>query len=106
MCYVNDILSVSLDAISVLRSLQRQFKLKDDKVEPPDVYLGAQLGTIEVRGHHGWFMPSENYVKSAIQNIEDTWQKVGQFLPLKCKTLMVHGYTTRLSVIRVCMCHV
>ena len=58
MCYVNDILSVSLDAISVLKSLQGQFKLKDNKIEPPDVYLGAQLGTLEVKGHHGWFMLS------------------------------------------------
>ena len=53
MCYIDDILSVSLDAISVLKSLQGQFKLKDNKIEPPDVYLGAQLGTMEVEGHHG-----------------------------------------------------
>ena len=59
MCYIDDILSVSLDAISVLKSLQGQFKLKDDKIEPPDVYLSAQLGTMEVEGHHGWFMSLE-----------------------------------------------
>ena len=97
VCYVNDILSVSLDAISVLRSLQGQFKLKDDKIEPPDVYLGAQLGTMEVEGHHGWFMSSEKYIKSAIQNIEDTLQKAGQCLPLKCKTPLVHGYRPELD---------
>ena len=84
MCYVDNILSVSLDAISILKSLQGQFKLKDDKIEPPDVYLSAQLGTMEVEGHHGWFMSSEKYVKLAIQNIEDTLQKTGQCLPLKC----------------------
>ena len=97
MCYVDNILSVSLDAISVLRSLQGQFKLKDDKIEPPDVYLSAQLGTMEVEGHHGWFMSSEKYVKSAIQNIEDTLHKAGQHLPLKCKTPLVHGYRPELD---------
>ena len=97
MCYVDDILSVSLDAISVLRSLQQQFKLKDDKIEPPDIYLSAQLGTIEVEGHHGWFMSSEEYIKSAIQNIEDTLQKAAQHLPLKCKTPLVHGYHPELD---------
>ena len=97
ICYVDDILSVSLDAISVLKSLQGQFKLKDDKIEPPDVYLGAQLGTMEVEGHHGWFMSSEKYIKLAIQNIEDILQKGGQCLPLKCKTLLVHGYCPELD---------
>ena len=92
MCYIDDILYVSLDAISVLKSLHGQFKLKDDKIEPPDVYLGAQLGTMEVERHHGWFMSLEKYIKSAIQNIEDTWQKAGQCLPLKYKTPLAHGY--------------
>ena len=32
MCYVDDILSVSLDATSILQSLQGQFKLKGDKI--------------------------------------------------------------------------
>ena len=72
MCYIDDILSFSLDAISFLKSLQGQFKLKDDKIEPPDLYLGAQLGTMEVEGHHGWFMSLEKYIKLVIQNIEGT----------------------------------
>ena len=86
MCYVNDILSVSHDVKSILQSLQGQFKLKGDKIEPPDMFLGTQLGTMQVKGNEGWFMSSEKYVKSAIQNIEETLQKTGQRLPSKCKT--------------------
>ena len=41
MCYVDDILSVSHDAKSILQSLQGQFKLKGNKIEPPDMYLGT-----------------------------------------------------------------
>ena len=48
MCYIDDILSVSHDAKSILQSLQGQFKLKGDKIEPPDMYLGAQLETMQV----------------------------------------------------------
>ena len=59
MCYVNDILSVSLDMKSISQSLQGQFKLKGDKIEPLDMYLGAQLGTMQVEGNDGWFMSSE-----------------------------------------------
>ena len=77
MCYVDDILSVSHDAKSILQSLQGQFKLRGDKIEPPDIYLGTQLGTMQVKGNKGWFMSSEKYDKSAIQNIEETLQKKG-----------------------------
>ena len=78
MCYVDDILSVSLDAKTILRSLQGQFKVKGEKIEPPDMYLGAQLGTMQVKGNDGWFMSAEKYIKSAIQNIEEMIQKTGQ----------------------------
>ena len=77
MCYVNDILFVSLDAKSILGSLQGQFKLKGNKIEPLDMYLGAQLGTMQVEGNDGWFMSSEKYVKSAIQDIEEMLQRWG-----------------------------
>ena len=98
MCYVDDILSVSHDAKSILQSLQGQFKLKGDKIEPPDMYLVAQLRTMQVKGNEGWFMSSEKYVKSAIQNIEETLQKTGQWLPSKCKTPLAYGYHPELDV--------
>ena len=50
MCYVDDILSVSHGTKSILQSLQGQFKLKGDKIEPPDMYLGAQLGSKAMKG--------------------------------------------------------
>ena len=77
MCYFGDILSVSNNAKSILQSLQGQFKLKGDKIEPPGMYLGAQLGTMQVEGDEGWFMSSEKYVKPTIQNVEETLQKTG-----------------------------
>ena len=43
MCYINDILSVSHDAKSILKSLQGQFKLRGDKIEPPDMFLGRTI---------------------------------------------------------------
>ena len=98
MCYVDDILSVSLDAKSILRSLQGQFKLKGNKIELLDMYLGAQLGTMQVEGNDRWFMSSQKYVKSAVQNIEEMLQKTGQQLPSKCKTPLAYGYHLELDV--------
>ena len=98
MCYIDNILSVSLDAKSILRSLQGQLKLKGNKIEPLDMYLGTQLGTMQVEGNDGWFMSSEKYVKSTIQNIEKTLHKMGQRLPSKCKTPLAYGYHPELDV--------
>ena len=62
------------------------------------MYLGAQLGTMQVEGNDGWFMSSEKYVESAIQNIEETLQTTGQRLPSKCKTPLAYGYHPELDV--------
>ena len=43
-------------------------------------------------------MSSEKYVKSAIQNIEETLQKMGQWLPSKCKKPLAYGYRPELDV--------
>ena len=98
MCYVDDILSVSQDTKSIIQPLQGQFKLKGNKVKPPELYLGVQLGTMQVKGNEGWFMSSVKYVKSAIQNIEKTLRKTGQWLPSKCKTPLAYGYRPKLDV--------
>ena len=62
------------------------------------MYLGAQLGTMQVEGNDGWLMSSEKYIKSAIQNIEEMLQKTGQRLPSKCKTPLAYGYRPELDV--------
>ena len=84
LCYVDDILAISHDAQSVLKSVQDTFKFKDDRIDKPDVYLGAQLDKMSVDGFEGWTMSSEKYVKSAIENIEQTLAETNQRLPTKC----------------------
>ena len=68
LCYVDDLLAISHDAQKVLKSVQDTFKFKDDKIDKPDIYLGAQLDMMSVDGFEGWTMSSEKYVKSAIEN--------------------------------------
>ena len=97
LCYVDDILSVSLDATSTLKSIQVNFKLKDDKIEPPSDYLGAVLGQMDIDGKTGWYLTSEKYMKSAIENVEQTLQKNGQKLPSKCKTPLTSLYGPELD---------
>jgi hypothetical protein len=48
LCYVDDILSISADPAVALRGLQATFKLKDNKIEVPDIYLGAAFGRMQI----------------------------------------------------------
>ena len=56
LCYVDDILAISHKAKDVLKAVKAVFKLKDDRIEPPDMYLGATLSTMEDDGVQGWCM--------------------------------------------------
>ena len=71
LCYVNEVLEISNMPIITMDGIRSVFKLKDDKAEVPDVYLGATLSQVETEtGTKCWSMSSENYVKSAIDNLE------------------------------------
>ena len=49
------------------------FKLKGDKAEIPDMYLGASLSYVEtINGNKCWSISSAKYVQTAIDNVEET----------------------------------
>ena len=97
LCYVDDLLAISHDTQSVLKSVQDRFKFKDDKIDKPDIYLGAQLDRMSVDGFEGLTMSSEKYVKSAIENIEQKLAGSNQRLPTKCRTPLSSGYRPELD---------
>ena len=92
LCYVDDLLAISHDAEKVLKSVQDTFKFKDDRIDKPYIYLGAQLDKMSVDGFKGWTMSSEKYVKAAIENIEQMLAESNQRLPIKCRTPLSSGY--------------
>ena len=98
LCYVDDILSISDDPKSTLIALTRTFKLKDDRIEPPDIYLGAQLGIMQVNDVECWTMSAEKYVVSAVKNVEEALAKKGLRLPTKCYTPLPTDYRPELEV--------
>ena len=94
---MDDLLAISHDAERVLKSVQDTFKFKDDKIDKPDIYLGAQLDRMLVDGFEGWTMSSEKYVKAAIENIEQMLAESNQRLPTKCRTPLSSGYRPELD---------
>jgi hypothetical protein len=84
LCYVDDILSISDNPILTLQSLTSIFKLKDDKAEEPEMYLGAQLGKMTIDNCECWTMSLEKYVLASVKNVEESLAKLGLRLPTKC----------------------
>ena len=43
LCYVDDVLAISEKPMKTIEGTKAAFKLKCDKVEAPDMYLGASV---------------------------------------------------------------
>jgi hypothetical protein len=79
--YVDDILSISCDARSILEEIQGTFKYKNGKIENPQFYLGAKLQMKYINGVQCWTITSQDYVKAAVRNIGEALKKSGRRLP-------------------------
>ena len=102
LCYVDDILTISHKATQVLEDIQVVFKLRDNKIAPPKIYLRVQLEKMTVGIHDGWALSSDKYIKVALETVEKSLADAGKHLPSKCKTLSSRwSFRTGLSYNRV-----
>lgn len=93
LCYVDDVLAISHDPEATMKGIQNKFKLKDDKVEEPKDYLGAELEKMtNENGSECWSMSSEKYCKAAVKNVEDKLAESNKRLPSKCQAPFKSGY--------------
>jgi hypothetical protein len=97
LVYVDDIMCISHDPKATMMGIQATFKLKNDKIEKPENYLGAQIMQKVIGGRECWAMTSEQYVKAAIGNIEATLHESGQRLLSKATTPMQANYQPELD---------
>ena len=73
MMYVDDILAISMDAKSVLEILKSEnIKFKNNKIEVPEMYLGAKLQLKELNGYKIWAIGSVDCLNAAIKTVEGT----------------------------------
>ena len=99
LCYVDDLLSISHDPLKTMHGVQNKFKLKDDKIAEPDVYLGATLSKMQTAdGKMCWTMSSDAYCQAAVKNVECTLERENKSLPTKCFNPMVSNYKPELDV--------
>ena len=69
LVYVDDILVVHHDAMSVLAQINDYLPLKPSSVGDPDIYLGAQLHKTKLtNGVWAWGLSLSRYVHQAVKN--------------------------------------
>ena len=90
-------LDISSDERSVILEVAEKFKLKKDKIEPPDIYLDERLDKKSLNGKEMWTMSSVDYVKAMIKNLEPIMVKERMRLPRRSETPMSYDYTPELG---------
>ena len=91
-------MSISHKLDRVLKGIASKFELKDDKMETPEMYLGAQISRMQNNdGNLCWAMSSDKYCSAIVKNIEDILKKKRLRLPSKCMTPFRSGYKPELD---------
>ena len=57
---MKNVLCISENPMNTMKGIHSKFKLKDDKMGKPDVYLGAELSTMDNKqGDECWAISSD-----------------------------------------------
>jgi hypothetical protein len=103
LLYVDDTLVISHNPMAIMQALQQEYRLKDNAIESPTRYLGADIGKYRFDDEPDktrWTMSSDRYVKEAIRNVETELKASGSSLPTvssKKGTPIKSGYRPELD---------
>ena len=69
LCFIYNVLCISHNPRKWVKRIQEHFNLKKDKIEPPNVSLGATLAKMKLEsGKYCWTILPEKYLKVAVTN--------------------------------------
>ena len=76
-----------------IEGIKSVFKLKDDKAEVPDMYLGALMYKLETADDtECWMMSADKYAKASVEIVKLKLAKSNCRLPSRCDTHMDTTY--------------
>ena len=71
LCYVDGILVIHHDSLSILKRIDSYFKLKPTSIGDPDIYLGDKVTKMNLaNGTWCWTLSPSKYVQEAVRNCE------------------------------------
>lgn len=93
LCYIDDVISMSEKPLRAIEGIKATFKLKNDKAEVPEMYLGGDICQVATSsGTRCWSLSSEKYVKTAVANVQEKLATSNLRLPPKCIAPFVSNY--------------
>jgi hypothetical protein len=100
--YVDDCLSIGLDAAKELEKLDHYFQMKPGSIGDPDVYLGTKIKPMTLpNGVVAWACSASKYVQEAVANIErylaSKDNEMGKKLKTKVRSPWPSGYEPELD---------
>ena len=61
-----------------MKGIQSKLKLNNDKMEEPDIYIGAELSNMDNKHKDEcWAMSSKKYCTDMVKNVEASLEKKG-----------------------------
>ena len=64
-------INISHDPKSIVKGVQTNLKLKDEKLEDPNTYISSQLFKMDkIQGGGLWDIPYDKYCASMVNNVE------------------------------------
>ena len=101
LVYVDDVIAISNLPMNIINGIRSTFKLKGDKAEVPEMYLGGDVEQVQTsNGTKCWTLSSKKYIKTAVDNVKEKLAKNGLRLPSKCKTPFASGFDPSADVSR------
>ena len=71
LCYVDDVISISVEPMRAIEGIKAVFKLKGDKAEVPDMYLGGSIAKAETAsGTECSTFSSKKYIKTRFKKLK------------------------------------
>ena len=100
LLYTDDVLVVSENGGKVLREgIGKYFELKEASIGPPKLYLGGHMRYVELQnGAKAWSFSSSQYVRAAVNNVEQYLAKRNEKLPAKAETPIQTSYRPEIDV--------
>ena len=100
LLYTDDALVVSEHGEQVLhQEIGKYFKLKEELIGPPQLYLGGQMRKVELTtGVHAWSFNSSQYVQAAVKNVEQHLEERNLKLVTRAETPISTLYRPEIDV--------
>ena len=91
LAYVDDVLTIGVDATAIMKEIGERFKFKNDEIKPPSSYLGAKLAKKKLDGIDIWTMTSQDYIDAALQTVQAGIKDTRWKIPVKVQTPIAAG---------------